>query len=645
MADRRQLTVVMFADVVGYTALMQHNEKEAISLLDRFKEELELTIKECQGEIVQFYGDGCLAVFTSASDAVSSATILQEEFRENPHIPVRIGIHLGDVLFKEKNIFGDCVNITARIESMGVPGAVLLSDAVKKQINNKPEFLLTSMGYFEFKNVDEAMEIFALSNDGLRVPDPEQLTGKFKEQKIPKSIAVLPYDNMSNDPDQEYFSDGMAEEILSSLTHLKDLKVAGRISSSQFKGKNASLQEIGGKLGVKTVLQGSVRKQGNRVRITTQLINVEDGYHIWSEKYDRTMDDIFAIQDEIALSVTEALKMTLLKKDRELITKSHTQNPEAYELYLKGRFHIIRRGASIVTGIQHIKKAIETDPGFALAYAVHADANLLLATYGLAAPRQVMPGAKQLAEKAIQLDPMLCEPYCALGYYYACYEWNWTEAKKNFLKSIELNPRYAEVNLRYGCNYLTWVEGKFDEGEKYGEMAIKVEPLHSVCYGTHSLILHTAGKFKEALEICKMGIDLDSNSFLCRLNEGNIYRSLHQYDESISSYETALNISNRHHFAVNGLIWSYCEKENFNEARTLMNELKERSKKEYIAKTFNAISAACLNDLDEAFEFLDTACEERDPVLLAIKYEKWVPAILKKDPRYQKLLDRIGFPK
>ncbi len=645
MADRRQLTVVMFADVVGYTALMQHNEKEAITILDRFKEELELTIKECQGEIIQFFGDGCLAVFTSASDAVSSATMLQEVFRESPHVPVRIGIHLGDVLFKEKNIFGDCVNIAARIESMGVPGSVLLSDAIKKQINNKPEFRLTSLGHFEFKNVDEPMEIFALANEGFRVPHPEQLTGKFKENKVAKSIAVLSFENMSNDLGQEYFSDGMAEEILSSLTHLKDLKVAGRISSAQFKGKNTSLQEIGKKLGVKTVLQGSVRRQGNRVRITTQLINVDDGYHLWSEKYDRTMDDIFAIQDEIALSVTEALKMTLLKKDRDRITKSSTQNPEAYELYLKGRFHIIRRGASILTGIQHIKKAIEIDPEFALAYAIHADANLLLATYGLALPKLVMPGAKQLAEKAIQLDPTLCEPYCALGYYYACYEWNWPEAKKNLLKSIEINQRYAEVHLRYGCNYLSWIEGKFDEGEKQGELAIKVEPLHSVCYGTHSLILHTAGKFKEALEICKTGIDIDANSFLCRLNEGNIYKSLQQYDESILSYEMALKISNRHHFAVNGLLWSLCEKENFTEARILMDELKERSKKEYIAKTFYAVSAAYLGDLDQAFELLDTAYVERDPVLLAIKYEKWVPTVLKKDPRYLQLLDKIGFPK
>ncbi len=645
MADRRQLAVVMFADIVGYTALMQHNEDEALRLLDRFKKELELTIKECQGEIVQFYGDGCLAVFTNASDAVSGATILQEQFREKPQVPVRIGIHLGDVLFKEKNIFGDCVNITARIESMGVPGAVLLSDAVKKQINNKPEFQLRSMGYFEFKNVDEPMEIFALSNEGLRVPNPEQLTGKFKEQKTPKSIAVLPFDNLSNDQEQEYFSDGMAEEILNSLTHLQDLKVAGRISSSQFKGKNTSLQEIGEKLGVKTVLQGSVRKQANRIRITTRLINVQDGYQLWSERYDREMNDIFSIQEEIALSITEALKITLLKGDREQITKTYTQNPEAYELYLKGRFYLNRRGTYILTGMQYFQKAIEVDPEFALPHVGFADANLLMATYGIAPPKLVLPKAKKAAERALELDPSLCEPYCSLGYYYTAFEWNWAEAKKNYLRSLEINPRYVQAHSWYGWNYLSWVEGKFDEALQHGQVLIKLEPLSATFYGSYSLILQTANKLEEALAICQTGIELDSNTFLCHLNEGYIYMAMKKYEQAISSYESALKISNRHHFAVNGLIWTYCLNNEFEKAVPLMAELKERSSKEYIAKTFTGISAAYLKNLDEAFDYLEKAFEDKDPVLLALKYEKrWGPSAFRNDQRFHDLLGRIGFP-
>jgi TolB-like protein/class 3 adenylate cyclase/Tfp pilus assembly protein PilF len=644
MSERRQLTVVMFADIVGYTALMQHNEDEALILLERFKEELHLTIKECQGEIIQFYGDGCLAVFTNAADAVTSAIILQEEFREKPPVPVRIGIHLGEVLFKEGNIFGDCVNITSRIESMSIPGAVLLSDTVKKQISNNPEFHLTSMGDFEFKNVDDPIEIFSLSNAGFKVPNREQLTGKFKNHKVPKSIAVLPFENMSNDPEQEYFSDGMAEEILSSLTHLQDLKVAGRLSSSQFKGKNTGLREIGEKLGVKTVLQGSVRRQGNRVRITTQLINVDDGYHLWSEKYDRTMDDIFAIQDEIALSVTEALKMTLLKSDRDLLTKSYTQNPEAYELYLKGKFYLNQRISHILTALQYFEKAIETDPGFALPYSGIADASLLMATYGMAPPQLVLPRAKLSAEKALELDPSLCEPYCSLAYYYNTFEWNWAKAKKNYLKSLEINPRYVQAHSWYGVNYLCWVEGKFEEAQQHGQDLIKLEPLSATFYGSYSLILHTAGKLKEALTICQTGIELDSNSYLCYLNEGYIYLAMQEYELAISSLESAVKISNRHHFAVNGLIWTYCLNNEFDKAAPLLDELKERSSKEYISKTFTGISAAYLKSPDEAFDFLEKAFEDKDPVLLALKYEKWGPPAFRDDPRYLQLLERIGFP-
>jgi TolB-like protein len=186
---------------------------------------------------------------------------------------------------------------------------------------------------------------------------------------------------MSNDPDQEYFGEGIAEEILNSLVHLKDLKVAGRTSSFQFKGRNIDLREVGQKLGVSSVLEGSVRKQGNRLRVTAQLINVEDGFHLWSEKYDRDSDDIFAIQDEIALIITEKLKVTLLENDYAIVTKTHTNNTEAHELYLKGRFYLNRRGNFIMTGMEDFKKAISLDPGFALAYAGYADALNIAAFY------------------------------------------------------------------------------------------------------------------------------------------------------------------------------------------------------------------------------------------------------------------------
>ena len=644
MTEHRQLAVVLFADIAGYTALMQKDEDSALQILQRFKNELFQSVKTHEGEIIQYFGDGCLTVFNNASDAIASAKIIQEKFREEPTVPVRIGIHLGDVLFREGNIFGDCVNIASRIESMAVPGAILFSDAVKKQIRNKPEFQLTSLGSFEFKNVDEPMEIFALANKGFSVPNPDKLVGKFKDSRLIKSIAVLPFLNMSNDPEQEYFSDGIAEEILNSLAHIKELKVAGRLSSLQFKGKNVEVKEVGARLSVRTVLQGSVRKQGNRVRITTQLINVADGYQLWSERYDRELNDIFSIQEEIALAVTEALRLTLLQKDREMITKSHTQNHAAYELYLKGLFNINKRGAHIFTSIQYFQKAIELDPDFALAYSLNADAHLLIATYGLMPPKQVMSKAKEFAEAAITLDPSLCEPYHALGFYYTCIEWKWAEAKKNFLKSIQLNPKYAEAHYRYGWNYLTWVEGDFHKAQHHGEIAVLYEPLSPICHATYSLILNAAGNLKEATNACSMGIELDPYSFLCLMSKGSLHSSLQQHDEAIEACKQAMAVSNRHHFAVNGLIWNYCQTGLIEEAKQLMNELKERSAKEYIAATLTGISAAYLNNYDEAFAYFEKAMNDKDPIILTLKYLKWTPASLREDPRFQNLLDRIGYP-
>lgn len=509
MSQHRQLSAILFTDIEGYTGIMQQDEQKAIIVKDRHREILQKEHKQFNGRIIQYYGDGTLSTFQSIVEAIRCALSMQQQFLHLPHVPVRMALHIGDIIFNEEHVFGDGVNLASRIESLGVAGSVLISDKANDELHNHPEFKTVSVGIYQFKNVGRAVEVFALNHEGLLVPSANSLTGKTEEQKdarreiqtkasVPvKSIAVLPFVNMSSDPDQEYFSDGIAEEIINSLSHLRDLNVAGRTSSFQFKGKNIDLRELGEKLCVRTVLEGSVRKQGNWLRITAQLINVADGYHLWSERYDRELNDVFAIQDDIALAITKKLELTLLKKERDLITKSYTQNTEAYELYLKGRFYIARRGASVMTGIQCFQQAIAIDPDFALAHAGYADANLLIASYGLSPPKQILANAKQSAERALQLDPSLSEPYCSLGYYYTCFEWNWPEAKKCFLRSLEINPRYAEGHYRYGWNYLTCVEGKFEEAEKHGKIAIGLEPLSSICYASYSLILHCAGNSRK----------------------------------------------------------------------------------------------------------------------------------------------------
>ncbi len=376
-------------------------------------------------------GDGMLASFATATNAVFCAIAIQQSCKAFSELQLRIGIHLGEVVFEDNDVFGNGVNIASRIQALAPNGGIWISEAVHKNIANKKEIKTKFVKEEVLKNVKEPIHIYEVEVNNILIKPisiPSFQNG-FNRTLPQKSIAVLPFVNMSNDPEQEYFSDGMAEEIINSLGRIQDLKVAGRISSFQFKGGKANLEEIGEKLGVSSVLEGSIRKQGNKLRVTVQLVNVEDGFHLWSEKYDREMNDIFAVQDEIAFAVTEKLKLTLLKKDRDKMTKSYIPNPEAYELYLKGRFHIVRRGASILTAIQYFKEAVDKDPDFALAHVAYADATLLIATYGLVPPKHVMAKAKQSAEKALELDPSLAEPYCSLGYYYTCFEWNWPEAK------------------------------------------------------------------------------------------------------------------------------------------------------------------------------------------------------------------------
>jgi TolB-like protein/Tfp pilus assembly protein PilF len=410
----------------------------------------------------------------------------------------------------------------------------------------------------------------------LVVPDTESNGNSINARnKIPqKSIAVLPFINMSNDPEQEYFSEGMAEEILNSLAHLQDLKVAGRTSSFQFKGRSADLREIGEKLGVSNVLEGSVRKQGNILRVTAQLIKVEDGFHLWSERYDRNMDDIFAIQDEIAFAITEKLWITLLQNDRDKITKTYTYNTEAYALYLKGRFYMSRRGPSILTGIECFRQAMEMDSGFAFAYAGYADALSLTASYALVHPKTVIQKVKNAAEKAISLDPDHSEPYCSLGFYYNFFERNWKEAKKNYLAAIKLNSLYAQGHYWYALNYLCWVEGDFEEAKKHGKVAIQLEPLSAICYAFYSLILHTSGNFNEALALSKMAIELDGSSFFCHLSEGSAYMGLEQFDDAIISFQNTIRLSNNHQFPANAIIWAYCKSGDFGKASSLFQQLK-----------------------------------------------------------------------
>lgn len=644
----RQLAAIMFTDIVGYTALMGEDEQKAFELLRKNRKVQQPIIERYDGKWIKELGDGVLASFQTVTDAVFCAGAIQQACVAVQGLQLRIGIHLGDIVFENQDVFGDGVNIASRLQALAPVGCIWVSESVHKNISNKKGISSCFVKEEILKNVKEAMRIYEVNIEDQECMNPVVLNISPEPPKSisEKSIAVLPFVNMSNDPEQDYFSDGIAEEILNSLAHLKELKikVAGRTSSFQFKGKNVDFREIGEKLSVRNVLEGSVRKQGNRLRITAQLIDVEDGFHLWSEKYDREMDDIFAIQDEIAFAITEKLKVSLLAKDREIITKTHTQNSQAYELYLKGRFNLNRRGHFILSGMQYFQEAIAIDPDFAPAYAGYADSCALAAYYNFFRPKEIMPKAKQAADNAIRLDSSLCEPYTSLGFYYAYYEWNFAESKKNFRKAIELNPAYTTGHFWYAMLYLSWIAGDFEDSKKEGWIAIKLEPFSAVAHALQTINYYVAREYNEAVRIGKIAIDLDANSYIAYKMTALAYIGMGKIHEAIDMIRETLRISNRYQWSVFDLIWAYSLLGDQAAMKKLIDELDARSEKEYISPFNRGLAAAWSGDLDLAFRYIEKSYEEHEPMLLTIKTWPNVPDNLKNDPRGKELIKRIGFP-
>ena len=472
----RQLAAIMFTDIEGYTLLMQQNEPEARKLRSRQRNILEHLIPLHNGKILQTFGDGTLSVFGSAVEAVNCAVKIQLELQTEPVCPLRIGIHLGDVTYDDKDIYGDGVNVASRIESISTSGGVFVSDKVFDEIKNQPSLPTCSMGLFEFKNVEKPIEVFALTCTGLRVPESFNSSGKLNSKT--ETIAVLPFANMSNDPENEYFSDGISEEILNALTKVKGLEVISRTSSFSFKGKNEDMREIGKRLGASSLIEGSVRKSGSRVRITAQLINSSDGTHYWSEVYDRELKDIFAIQDEISLDIAHKLEKQFsnVHAPSQIVTNA-TTSIEAYEIYLKAMYKLNFAPTKELQleVIADLEKAIVLDPLFAKAYAILADTYVTTGTWGLLKPAIAYTKARDYSLKALSLDDKLAEAHLAFADYKIFYEWDWDSAGESIEKAMKLNPGYSGAHVNYS-NYLR-SRGHYHEALIHAEKAVSLDPL------------------------------------------------------------------------------------------------------------------------------------------------------------------------
>ncbi len=640
MIQSRQLAAIMFTDIVGYTAIMGSDEKKAFALLKKNRELQKPLIEQFNGRWIKEIGDGVLASFPTVTDAAHCAGSIHQACLDVDGLRLRIGIHLGEVIFENDDVFGDGVNIASRLQALAPIGGTWVSESVHLNLVNKNDIQTKFLREETLKNVQYPVKVYEMiitSFPASARTQVKELTNITQE----KSIAVLPFVNMSNDPEQEFFSDGMSEEILNSLSHIKELKVAGRTSSFQFKGKNIDLREVGHKLGVNNVLEGSVRKHGNRLRITAQLINVEDGFHLWSERYDRDIDDIFAIQDEIALAITEKLKLTLLKNDLELLTKTHTQNTMAHSSYLKGRYEWNKRTKDgFLKSIEYFNQAIEEDAQYSLAYAGMADSYSLLCAYHILSPEASISKAKNAADKAIKINSNLAEAHEAIGHIELLSGFNWKQAEDSYKKAIELNSSYATARQRYAL--LLAIMGRNNEAIDEIMKAKELDPLSRIINTDVALIHLLTGNPGKAKNMCEEVLRIDPAFSVALFVLGLTYEVIDNAEAAVTHFQQALNTSNNNPIALSALAHAYAISGKNSEALHLLKELEILSDHQFVSPYCLASVYAGFGKSDEVFEKLNKAIEMKSGWMIHLHFST-DPRFnnLKNDARYSALLKRI----
>lgn len=475
----RRLSAIFAADVVGYSRLMGLDEAGTLAALKAHRREMaDARIAEHQGRIVKLTGDGMLVEFPSVVNAVACAVDIQRRMRErnagvaeDRRIEFRIGINLGDIIFDDNDIYGDGVNVAARIESVAQPGGVSVSGTVRDHIGKNLDIVFEDMGEQSLKNIDRPVRVY---NVVLHAPAAAREMGASPgPDAVEKpSIAVLPFNNMSGDPEQEYFSDGITEDIITDLSKISGLFVVGRNTVFTYKGKAVKLHDVAAELGVKFILEGSVRKSGQRVRITGQLIDGKDGGHIWADRFDRDLTDIFAIQDEITHTIVEQLKVKLLPAEKKAIAVAPTENIEAYTFYLRGRefFHRTSK-AHYAIAKRMFTKAIELDPNYARAYAGIADCDsFLLLNYD---EKVSLDEIMANSAKALELEAGLPEAHASRGLALSV-AGRYAEAEAEYEQAIEGNSNLFEAHYFYGRTCT--VQGKFAKAVEQYERASEIMP-------------------------------------------------------------------------------------------------------------------------------------------------------------------------
>ncbi|MEN7551470.1 tetratricopeptide repeat protein [Rapidithrix thailandica] len=681
MQGNRRLAAIMFTDMVGYSALSQKDEALALELLDEHRLLLRPFFEKHEGREIETAGDSFFVEFNSAVEAVQCAIEIQSALYQRNNkvdkerrILLRIGLHIGDVVISQQHVHGDGVNIAARMEPLAAPGGICISEDVARQIRNKVPFPVIKLGRGKLKNISLPIHIYCIQlpwqkqnphlpqktsvrhlflNIGLALLAlflafllfrSHQLENKTTYSKT--RLAVLPLTNISYDSQNEYFADGMTEELISSLSKIGELRVIARSSVMKYKGGQKDIAQIGKELMVGTILEGSVRKFENKARITVQLIDVSTQEHLWSMDYDRELKDIFHIQSEIAQNVAKELKVRLIATEKELLSKIHTDNINAYQDYLVGKYYMnTRTSESIHSAIRHFELAINQDPQFALPYAHLAYCYTLagVAGYGEISREEAEKKAWNAVNTALQLDSTLAEAHAALAYIQFRIDWDWISADREFRKAISLNPSYATAHEWYAL-FLS-IHTRLDEALVEIQKAYELDPLSLSVNTGYGRVYHFRNELDKAITQLEKTLTLDPGYAEAYFALGMTYYKDHQPEKALPAMQKAVKLSGRRPVMLGLMGLVYLQKGDTTMALQLLSELETppMNSDQLYACAFIKMG---LGREHEAFDIYDQLVKEKYGVLIYMNAEQ---NLFKKSnrlhPRFQKLLDQIGFQK
>lgn len=634
----RQLVAIMFTDIVGYTALMQEDEEAAANVRARHREVFQQQHTVHQGEIIQYYGDGTLSVFKSAIEAATCAIGIQRLLRVGEPVPLRIGLHLGDIVFNNTEVYGDGVNFASRIESMAVAGSILLSGKINDELKNHTAISTASLGHFELKNITESVEVFAITNEGIKIPQPSEIEGK--RTTANKTIAVLPFVNMSTSAENEYFSDGITEEIINALSKIKSLKVTSRTSTFFFKNKNVPIKQIARELNVSAILEGSVRLSGDTVRIAAQLIQTEDDFHFWSETWDRKLDNIFEIQDEISLLIADKLRENFGHFEiQEHLVEKQTNNIAAYEYYLKGIFHFRKwNPADVRTAISFYEKALALDVNHTESILGLADCYSFLATTGFIPAAEGWSKSSQLTDRALTLNDQLPSVYyqlANLAFFTRC---DYRESCKQTARALELKPNYVEA-LQF-MSFLLIVAGEKEKSREHLEMALAIDPFSQETLFYNAYIHYMLEDFPNALEKMDGCLAHNQKNLPAHVLKCYCLLMMERWDEVITYFDTmpAEIVVMGDKLGLTAL--ACAGKKDFENTERYLAQLLELAKRPegFSAHSYLFLTYAATGENDKAFEWIEQSIENKSSLLLFNFADPLVNS-LKHDKRY------LGFHK